>query len=240
MRYWQDKNDDKTKLLLVTNEAIYAQEMTPSACAQQLSELNAGKSPATVFGNQATHIVLRSVSKVLQTRGNDEIEFVLRDGKDEKVESISINDAHIRDEVYAAIELATQGRFQRYEDQYSPARAAFGSIVGLTIVGFISKIAASAAATIRSAEDYAVEGRRKGLKQLVVSVLDMLGPTGVWVIGGTICALLAVGLYSRITAPPFVTVLQAEAYAPQSQIVTGMKYLALAAVWVLFFPLLLR
>ena len=123
MRYWQDKNDDKTQLLVVTNEAIYAQEMTGAECAQQLSELNAGKSPATVFGKDATHVVLRAVSKVQQTRGDEDIEFVLRDGKDEKTQCISIKDEGIRADVFATLELATQGRFQRFEDQYSRARA---------------------------------------------------------------------------------------------------------------------
>lgn len=240
MQYWQDKKDDKTQLILVSNEALYAQEMTSTSCATQLSELNAGKSPATVFGKDATHIVLRSVCKVQMTRGDEEIEFVLRDGKDEKTQSISIDDEGIRADVFAALERATEGRFQRFEDQYSSARAAFGNVVALSIIGFLSKIAASAAATIRSAEDYAVEGRRKGLKQMFVSVLDFLGPTGVWVIGGSICALLLVSLYSRITTPPFMTILQAHAYKPQSQVVTGLKYLALVLIWVLFFPVLLR
>jgi hypothetical protein len=240
MHYWQDRSDDKIRLVVVTNEAVYAEEMDAAACARQVGELNAGKSPATVFGKDATHVVLRSVSKVQQTRGDEEIEFSLRDGKDEKSESISIVDDGIRNEVFAALERVTQGRFQHFEDQYSRARAAFGAALSLTIFGFGTKIAASAAAVIRSAEDYEVDGRKKGLKQLIVWVLDLLGPAGVWVIGGSICALLAWSLYSHIKAPPFITILQAEPYKPQSGIITVLKYFGLAAIWVLFFPLLLR
>jgi hypothetical protein len=240
MHYWQDKSDDKTRLIVVTNEAVYAEEMDAAASLRQVGELNAGKSPATVFGKDATHVVLRSVSRVHQSRGEEEIEFVLRDGKDEKTESVSINDDGIRAEVFSALERVTQGRFQRFEDQYSRARAAFGAALSLTIFGFITKFSASAAAVIRAAEDYEVDGRKKGLKQLIVWVLDFLGPTGVWVIGGSICALLAWSLYSHLKAPPFMTLLQAEPYRPQSSIVTVLKYLGLAAIWILFGPALLR
>ncbi len=240
MRYWQDKSDDKTTLIVVSDEAVYAEKMDVAACARQIGELNSGKSPATVFGKDATHVVLRSVSKVQQSRGDEDIDFVMRDGKDEKTESISINDEGVRADVFIALERATQGRFKRYEDQYSRARAAYGAALFLTIFGFITKFAASAATVIRNAEDYEVDGRKKGLAQLIVWVLDFLGPTGVWVIGGLICALFAWSLYLHLKAPPFMTILQADPYKPQSSIVTVLKYLGLAAIWILFGPAMLR
>ncbi len=240
MHYWQEKDDDKTQLIVVTEEAVYADKMDHAASLRQIGELTAGKSAATVFGKDATHVVLRSVSKVQQERGDDDIDFTLRDGKDEKNETISIADEGIRNEVFAAIERVSHGRFQCYEDQTGRARAAFGPILALTIFGIGTKIAVSAATAIRAVEEYEISGRKKGLKQLVVWVLDLLGPTGCWVIGGILCALSAWVLYHRLTAPPFYSILQAEPYKPQGPIKPTLKYLALAAVVVVFMPMFLR
>jgi hypothetical protein len=240
MRYWQDKDDDKITLVVVTSEAVYAQKMDAALCQRQIEELNAGKSPATVFGSDATHVVLRSISKVQQSRGDDDIDFIMRNGKDEKTESVTILDEGVRKEVLSAVENVTQGRFNRYEDQFSRARAAFATALSLTIFGFGTKIAASAADVLKNADEYEVDGRNQGMKKLIVWVLDLLGPTGVWVIGGSICALLAWSLYTQIKSPPFMTILQAEPYKPQHPIITALKYAGLAAIWVLFFPMLLR
>jgi hypothetical protein len=239
MRYWLDKDDDKTNLIVVTDEAVYAEKMAHAACLRQVGELKAGKSPATVFGEDATHVVLRTLTRVQQSSDDDDIDFVRRDGKDEKTESIGILDKGIRDDVYAAVGQVTQGRFTAYEEQYSRPRAAFGTLVALTVFGFGTHIAAGAAKVIHAA-DYEAEGRNQGMKKLIVWVLDLLGPTGVWVIGGSICALLLFGLYNSLKAPPFVRVLQAEPYKRQGVIGLSLRYLALAAAWVLFFPTLFR
>lgn len=55
MLFWQDKDDDKINLIVVSNEAVYAEKMDAAACKRQIEELNAGKSPATLFGSDATH-----------------------------------------------------------------------------------------------------------------------------------------------------------------------------------------
>ncbi len=240
MHYWQDKDDDKTRLIVVTNEALYAEKIDAAACKRQIEELNAGKSPATLFGKDATHVVLRSVSKVQLARGEDEIDFTSREGKNEKTELVTIVDESVRAEVFTAIEWVTQGRFKLYEDQYSRARAAFATAVSLTIFGFGTKIAASAAAVLKNADEYAIEGRNKGLKHIVVWLLDLLGPTGIWVIGGSICALLAWSLFTQIKSPPFLKILQAEPYKPQGTLITVLKYLGLAVVWLVLLPAFLN
>ncbi len=239
MHYWQDKDDDKINLIVVTNEALYAEKMDAAACQRQIEELNAGKSPATLFGSEATHVVLRSVTKVQQTSGEEELDFTLRDGKDEKTKSVSIVDQGVRSEVLTAIEWVTQGRFKLYEDQYSRARAAFATAVSLTIFGFCTKIAASAAAVLKNADDYDVDGRNKGLTYVIIWVLDLLGTTGVWLVGGSICALLIWSLFNQIKSPPFIRILQAEPYKPQATAITVLKYLGLAVVWVVMSPTLL-
>lgn len=240
LQHWRDGTGDTTKLIVVTDEALYAQSLPVAMAQRQVEELAAGKSPATVFGADATHVVLRSVSRVQCSSSDEDIDFTSREGKDEKTVSLEVEDKAIRDEVFAAVEQATQGRFQYYEDQFGRARAAFGSLLALTVFGVGTRVLASAAAAVQAAGEYEAEGRKKGLKQAIVWLLDLLGPTGVTIIGSLICALIVWHLVTRIKAPPHLQILQARPYTPQGSIVTAIKYIGLAAVWVWLLSLLLR
>lgn len=66
LQHWQDGTGDTTKLIVVTDEALYAQSLPVAMAQRQVEELAAGKSPATVFGADATHVVLRSVVLVVR------------------------------------------------------------------------------------------------------------------------------------------------------------------------------
>lgn len=236
MQYWLDVKEGKGQLIAVTLEAVYAEAANQAQLDAQAQRLKAGESPAQVFGKDATHVVLRSATKLRWSTADDELEFTLGTGKESKTESISIDDAGIREQVFAAVQRVTEGRFQRFEDQFGKARAAFASALTLSILALGTGIAVQAAIAIRSVDEYVIEGRRKGMKQLVVWVLDTLGPWGVGVIGVLLCGLAVLVLNERLRQPPFVRILQAEPYSPQATWVTAIKYLFLAGLWVLMAP----
>ncbi len=240
MRYWQEVNGDKTQLIVVSNEAVYAQRMANAIALNQIEQLRAGKSPATLFGEEATHVVLRATSRVQNSRGDDDIEFTVREGKDSTTVDLSIDDERIRNEVFDAIEDASQDRFQRYEDQYNRPRAAFGALLALSVIGFLTKVMASAAATIQARGGYEAEGSRRGAKQLFAWLLELLGSTGVIVIGSLLAALTLWLLVLRLRNPPYMRILQPKPYSPQPAIITGIKYAALIGAWVLLMPYMLR
>jgi len=240
MQYWQDVDGDSTKLIAVSDEAVYAEELKNAAALQQAQRLAAGESPTQVFGDKATHITLRSLKKVQLSTADDDIDFSIEGGKDDKTESLSIEDAGIRQQVFEAIEVALQGRFKRYEDSYSKARAGFASLATFTALLFGTKIAYGAAVAIRAAEEIEITGRKKGMKQMAVWALDLLGPWGVSILGGLLCALALYTLVLRIQAPPMLQILQPKPYKPQGPIKTTLKYAVLAAVWVLMAPGLVR
>jgi len=50
-------------------------------------------------------------------------------------------------------------------------------------------------------------------------------------LGELICALCAFTLYSRVTQPQVMLVLQEEPYKKASRIMLGLKYLGMFAVW---------
>lgn len=236
MQHWLDVDGDSTRLIVVSSEAVYAEDHKGEVAQAQVRRLQAGESPAQVFGEKATHIVLRAVKKVQQSSADSDIDFELGEGKDAKSESLTIEDAGIRDAVFGAVQQSTQGRFQRYEDSYGKLRAAFASALTFSLLAMATAVATKAAIAIRAADEIEISGRKKGLKQIAVWVLDTLGPWGCSILGGLLCALALFVLIQRVQAPPHLQILQAKPYRPQSGIVTGIKYALLAGLWVLMGP----
>jgi len=232
MRHWLDKKEDEVQLIVLTDEGCYAQTGTAQETDQLLAELQAGKSPATAFAQSATHVPIRTLTQVKRNHFDDDIDFNFNAGKESKEESITIDDSAVRDAVFDALEQQMRDQFQRYEDQHTRPRAAFGALVALTIFGLGTWGLRAAAIAFQTAEEVEISGRKKGLKQLFVWVLETLGPTGVTVIGGLICALSAWVLVNQLRNPPLMHILQAKPYKPQSGVVTAIKYGVLAVVWV--------
>ncbi len=230
-QYWLDKDDDKIRLIVLTPEALYSESLTPVECRQRVEALKAGNSPSTLFGTEADHVSLRALEKVTADARDTDIELTHRDGKDSTDLTLSISSAEIREAVFAALQQVMANRFQTFEDHYSRARAAFGSLMTLTVFGLLTWWLAAAAAGIRAAEEIELSGRKKGLKKIFIGTLDLLGPTGVTIIGGLICALVLWYLALQLRQPPQLRILQAGQYKPASPLITGAKYLLLAGVW---------
>lgn len=240
MSYWQIHDGDRTQLVMVGEESVFAQTGPREQIAGLVKLLDAGQSPGRVFAADAQHVVLRDTRRVQQDSSDDDIDFSQGDGKEAKTISISIADGGLRNEIFGAVERSMDGRLRRYEDSLSRPRAALPALTGLTVFGIGTVIAMRAAEALRAADEVLVSGRKKGLKQLVVWVLETLGPTGVALLGGLICALCLWTLQRRLRTPPYLQLLQATPYHAPGGILTGLKYLALVAVWMLFAPGLLR
>jgi hypothetical protein len=231
MQHWIDTQDGSTQLIVVTDEAVYADKMSKDAAVQAVDALEAGRSPAMVFGKDAKHVAFRAMTRVQYNEHETDIEFHHRDGKDDSVVSVFIETPGLRER------LADQ--FAAHETHFSRWRAAFGSLMALTVFGFGTLLLRGAAAAVRAAGEIEYEGRRQGMKKLFVGVLDLLGPTGVTVIGGILMLLAGLVLYSRLKEPQRLHILQSTPYAPPSPVVLGLKYAGLCVVWLLALRILL-
>ncbi len=232
-QHWLDPQDKKMQLIVISDEALYAECLEAAEADQQLAELKAGKSPATLFGKDAQHVPFRTLRQVKRNERDDDIDFSVSEGKETREHSLSIESPSIRDDVFSALEGRLAGRFQRYEDSYSPLRAAFGPLLTLTVLALGTWGLRAAALAIEAADDIEVSGRKKGLKQLFVWLLETLGPTGVTLIGGALCALTVWYLVVQVRQPPRLHILQIGRFRPASPIMTVLKYGVLATVWLL-------
>lgn len=233
MQHWIDQTNDKAQLIVLTDEAVYAETLTPVAAAQAVDALDAGRSPATVFGKDAKHVTLRSMTRVQYDEHESDIEFHHRDGKDDANVSVSIDTPGVREQVFAAARQRLSDTFGAYETHYSRWRAALGPLVSLTVFGLGTLALRAAAVAIREADEIEVSGRRQGLKKLFAWVLDTLGPMGVSVTGGLLVLLSGWALYTRLQRPQRLHILQPAPYSPPSRVMLALKYGVLVAMWAL-------
>jgi hypothetical protein len=239
MQHWIDRKDDKAQLIVLTDEAVYAQDMKHEAAAEAVAALHAGRSPAVVLRKDAKHVTLRSMTRVQYNQHETDIEFHHRDGKDDGSVSVFVETPGMREEVFVAVQQQLSGSFDAHQVEYSRWRAAVGPLIALTVFGLGTLALRVAAIAIRAVDEVEVSGRRQGMKKLFVWVLDSLGPTGVSVAGGLLVLLSGWVLYSRLREPQRLHILQPPPYAPPSQVTLMMKYVALAAVWALALRIIL-
>jgi hypothetical protein len=235
LQYWIDGDDtaDKRQLVVLTPEAVYADRYEKAALDGAVRELESGKSPATLFGKDATHVPLRNLTRVQIDENDEDIDFTWREGDKSQTSAIGFSGRAPRDTLFAKLQAHMQGTLQHGRDEVSRVRAAVGPLTGLTVLSLLTWVCFNAATAVRAAGEIEAEGRKKGLKLLILNVLDVLGPIGVSVIGGMLLALTAWYLYAKVSQPPRLQVLQDKPFRPAGPIVTSLKYLALFAVWFL-------
>jgi len=218
--------------LIYLNESNLVVDSPDDDKAVQIKDALLGGSPAAqVLSSNSTDIPLLAITSIKTDRNDDEIEIEYKSGKEVEDKTLRLASKEIRDDVYARLKAAFGDRFTETEDAYSVPQAAFGSLMALTVFGLLTWGGAKFAEILRAADDYEIEGSRQGLKALIAWVLELLGPIGVYVIGGLICALCAFSLYSRVTQPQVMLVLQEGPYKKASKIMLGLKYLGMFAIW---------
>ena len=110
-------------------------------------------------------------------------------------------------------------------------RAAYAPLMATTIFGCLTWLFANAAAQLQTAADYEISGGSRDLKALFAWLLEVLGPTGVWVVGGGIVVLCGMSLIQRVKQPPVTLIMQEAPYKAPSNIKLVFKYGILAVIW---------
>lgn len=225
--------------LIYLNESNLVVDSPDDEKTVQIKDALLGGTPAAqVLSSDSTDIPLLSITSITTDKNDDEIEIKYKAGKEVEDKTLRLASKEVRDDVYARLKAAFGDRFTETEDAYSVPQAAYGSLLSLTIFGILTWAGAKFAAILRAAEDYEIEGSRQGVKALIAWVLELLGPVGVYVVGGLICALCAFSLYSRVTQPQVMLILQEEPYKKASKIILGLKYLGMFAVWYVIYLIL--
>ena len=188
-----------------------------------------GKAPASLLSSDATNIPLLAVTRISVDRHDEDIEIEYREGKDKKEKTLRLTSREKRDEVYDQLKAVFGDKFEEHRDDYTVLRAVYASLVALTVFGFLTWVFATAAAGIRAGEPYDSGG--DGARTLFAAALSVMGPVGVSVLGGVICAVYAFAGFLNVRRPPAMLILQAGPYKPQGPIKTVVKYALLLLLW---------
>ena len=219
------------QLITLTNESIVLAYPDDKQVESIRSRLQAGESAASVLHKNATVIPFLSIIRISTDRHDEDIEIEFETGGEKHSKTLRLLNPEKRDEVYAELKTVFGQKFEEIEDSYSLPRAAIGSLLSLTICGGLTWVCASAAATLRAADDYEIEGRHASSKALIAWILETLGPIGVSIIGGILCLLSGAMLYLRVRQPQSMLIMQEEPYRPESQFRLIGKYLVLFFMW---------
>lgn len=217
-------------LILIGNENLIVDHPKEEETPAIRDALLQGQSPAAVLSSTALNIPLTSVTKIVTDLHDDMIEIHYKAGDEDKTKNLHLADCEKRDEVLVALKQIYGDRFKHYEEKQSLVQAIWGPVFSLTILPCIAWLLAAAAADLKSGE--ASPEQADGLFELIlVWVMQLFGPTGIWVVAGILMFLTAVLLQNRVRKPPVVVTLQAEPYRPHTTLKLIAKYLALFALW---------
>lgn len=220
--------------LIFLNDSNLIVDSPDKEKAPAMKQALLGGSPAAqVLSSDSVDIPLLSIVSIQTDKNDDEIEVHYKNGKEVEDKTLRLASSEKRDEVYAALKAAFGDKFTETEDAYSVPQAAFASLMSLTVFGLLTWFGAWFAGALRAAEDYEISGSNQGAKALIATILEFLGPTGVYVIGGIICALCAWSLFSRVTQPQVMMILQEAPYKKASKFKLVLKYAGLLAIWAL-------
>jgi hypothetical protein len=223
-------------IIVISDDAIITGSLLDEELEDAKSRIERGESPLNVFGDRATMIPYFSIKKLKLEEGDEDIEVYYKKEKDEKSKTLDAVDESVRQEILAEIQPHLGDEFTSMTEKHSLPRAVFPSLMTLTVFIIITRILHGAAAAIAGGEEADISGRHSGLKALFLWVLDLLGPTGILIIGGLLMLFPLIILVKRIKQPTIITTIKKGKQRPGSVIGTTIKWAILIGVWYLFGP----
>jgi hypothetical protein len=151
-----------------------------------------------------TAIPWTAIVKVRSNRHRDDINITFKGSSREELKNIGFKDVRTRDAALRAIHKRLGSQFTWSEDQYGMGRAAGVPLFVTALIGVFTYVSAIAAGGLAQGEQADIHGRNRAAKTAMVWVLDLLGPTGVWIVGGLVIACCVGWMVGRIKRPPLM------------------------------------
>jgi hypothetical protein len=236
LKVWINDGTIFDPIIVISDDAIVTAFLESEELEDAKSRIERGESPLNLFGDRATLIPYFSIKKIKMEESDEDLEVYYKKEKDEKSKTLDAVDKTARQEILAEIQSHLGDDFTSMTEKYSLPRALFPSLMTLTVFIIITWMLHGAATAIAGGEEAEISGRHSGLKSLFLWVLDLLGPTGVLILGGLLMILPVLALIKRIKDPTVITTIKRGEQRPGSIIGTTIKWVILVGVWYLFGP----
>ena len=217
-------------LIVLTDDTLALADPDKKQLPATRQRLLAGEAPSAVLGSDATIIPIAAVRRFVTDVHDEDIEVEYASGASNETETLRLASGEKRDEVFAALKTAAGDRFTEYEESFSVPRSAFAPLMTLTICGALTWVFARAAQDVSSgANDPGFQSDT--LKAIMLWFMRLFGPTGVYIVGGLLCALCLLSLVMRVKRPPTLLILNQGKHRPGTKLGLVFKYLLLLGAW---------
>ena len=188
------------RLVVITDEAVYVANPEDEKLSGLRTALTGGAAVKSVVPD-ADQVLWSAVSSVKANKFSDNLNIHHKQGSQTRMKNVTFKNAPARDVVLAALERRLGPRFQKREAQYGVARAAVAPLLTAAGLALFTYIAVQAAVGIAEGEEAEIRGRSQVIKRLFVWVVELLGPTGVTIVGSLLVLGCIAWLVGRVKQP---------------------------------------
>lgn len=145
-------------------------------------------------------IPVEKLNNIGYNEANESLKFKYLNAKGkQKSRSLDLRDPAIRDQV--ANDIAEMKGLQKNITEESKTKPLLINLGIAAVTGFFTVVMSGAAREMAEGKEIDVSGRRSGIKQLMLTISDFLGPTGVLIVGGLITVGILYSAYKRYSNP---------------------------------------
>lgn len=145
------------------------------------------------------------VNAITRVRYNEkhptEFDIAYKAGKDSKTANFSFTTTEERATAFAALKATLSGATEKREE-LNVVTAAIKPLIFTLIFAGLTYAFYMGAKDLQTGGEADTSGRRGLIKQVFAWLMDVLGPTGVLIVGGLIVAICLVALVKRVGNPP--------------------------------------
>ncbi len=202
------------RLVVLTTEALFTANPEKPQLAGIAPKVTAAAPAVKSVVPDAEEIAYKSISSLKANRHRSDLNVYYHDGSRDRMKNIDFDSAATRDRAFECFRRRLGPRFVKDEVQYSVLSAAFAPLLTVVVFAAITMFMMSAAQELADGADVRITGSARATtaaaKGLTVIVLNLLGPTGVMVLGGLFSAGGIAWLVARVRKPPLMAILTAK------------------------------
>jgi hypothetical protein len=199
---WVNPRAALDRATLLFDDALVVANPSAEIAAQLPTKLAAGERLETLLGGKATVIPLSDIRTIRGKQGADDLDVSYTAQRKARMMNVGFADSATRDEVLDAVRHRMGEGFQLRVQELSPLQSAIKPFFILLVVTLFVVAGFVGALEIAAGAEYDISGRGAMLQRAYVSIVSLLGPVGVLVLGGLLVLALLVWFVRRVLNPP--------------------------------------
>ncbi len=205
---WVNPREVFNRVLMLSGTAVMFANPNEEKLGEAMAAMERGEESGAAALGKVKGLPLADLRRVeCNLRGRD-VKFRRGSGKASESKSFEAASDEQRDEILRSVGERLGAGWVRRDAQYGVVRASLSPVVTLVVLGGITTALWLGARDLASGGEVDTGGRRGLLKRVFVWLLELLGPTGVLIVGGLICVVVLVWLVGRVRNPPLMAVIK--------------------------------